>query len=74
MIVKSLFLLLGLFLSSYVLCIELNVVYDEFNDSYLLEEGIGNDVNRVGWSTFVDNITSTGWSTLEGIRKTVEIL
>lgn len=65
---------MGLFLSSYVLCIELNVVYDEFNDSYLLEEGIGNDVNRVGWSTFVDNITSTGWSTLEGIRKTVEIL
>ncbi|KAJ6642328.1 putative phospholipase B-like 2, partial [Pseudolycoriella hygida] len=35
--------------------------------SYILEEGIGNDVNRVGWSSFVDNITNSGWSTLEGV-------
>lgn len=49
----------------HIICNELNVVYDETTDNYLLLDGIGNDVNRVGWTSFVDNITETGWSTLE---------
>lgn len=46
---------------------ELNVIYDEITDTYSLLDGIGNDVNRVGWTSFVDNITETGWSTLESM-------
>lgn len=70
MIVKIL-LLFSLFVNSSVHCVELNVIYDEVNDSYSLQEGIGNDVNRVGWSSFVDNITNSGWSTLESIKKNI---
>ncbi|XP_037029408.1 putative phospholipase B-like 2 [Bradysia coprophila] len=59
------FSLFYILLIPHIICSELNVVYDESTDNYSLLEGIGNDVNRVGWASFVDNITETGWSTLE---------
>lgn len=59
------FCMLFIVLVPNIICNELNVVYDETTHKYSLLEGIGNDVNRVGWASFVDNITETGWSTLE---------
>lgn len=66
MITLAIFLLFTLLISNTI-SNELNVIYDEITDTYSLLDGIGNDVNRVGWTSFVDNITETGWSTLESM-------
>lgn len=47
---------------------ELSVAWNSTLDTYDLVRGStgqNGDVNRVGWSTFINNITATGWSILE---------
>ena len=64
-----------LILSSTALGRELNVVYDDSARTYALQEGHGvDDLNRVGWSSFADNITQTGWSSLEGEKVSLFIV